>query len=132
MDEPAAPPITLQKEWMTVGAFSAFIVMAYVMAIFYDPVGVEQGKGNVFTIAATLLWWLGHGMWLSMDRRRRGLEMGKWRYAVVFLGPLAIWIYLVLEYRSRAVYLIPLPLAIYIAIGAVTAGILLIAIAVAR
>ncbi len=127
MDEPAAPPITLQKEWITIGVFSGFIVMAEVMAYFYDPAEFERGKRNVFSVVAGLLWWLGHGLWLSMDRRRRGLEMGRWRYAVVFLGPLAIWIYLTLEYRARAVYLIPLSLAIYIVIGVLVVGILLIA-----
>ena len=124
VNDPAPAPVTLRKQWVTIAVFGAFIVMAEVMSYFWDPAEFRQGKRNVFSVVAGLLWWLGHGLWLSMDRRRRGLEMGAWRYAVVLLTPLTIWIYLVLEYRARAAYLIPLSLAIYVLVGAMVVVIL--------
>ena len=117
-DSPAAAnaperPITVEREWAMIGIFAALCVAAEVLSYFYDPKEFLAGKSNLFSVATNLTWWLGHALWLSMDRRRRGLEGGRWRYWVIFFGPLAIWAYLVLEYRARAVYLIPLHLAIY-------------------
>jgi hypothetical protein len=43
----------------------------------------------------------------------------------LFFGPLAIWTYMILEYRARALYLIPLSLAIY-AVIILVAGVVLI------
>lgn len=118
--------ITVQKEWMAIGIFSALIVAAEVCSFEFEPSDFVHGRNNGFTLVAGLLWWLGHGIWLSMDRRRRGLEMGGWRYAVIFLGPLAIWLYLILEYRQRALYLIPLSLGIYGVIVVVILGVVTI------
>ncbi len=99
-------------------AFCSFAVIAVeVLDCFSDPAAYHQGKTTLRTIMGTLVGWFGHALWLSMDRRRRGLEIGGWRFGVIFFGPLAIWLYLTLEYRLRALYLIPLSITIYAAIG---------------
>jgi hypothetical protein len=64
------------------------------------------GAGEKVTpvgIAVTLACSLGHAMWISMDRRRRGHNVGAWRYFAILLGPLAVVVYLILEYRGRGV-----------------------------
>ena len=111
-----------------VGIFAALSVTAEIISYFYDPADFVAGRKNFFSIVSGLTWWLGHGIWLSMDRRRRGLEVGRWRYAVIFFGPLAIWAYMALEYRARALYLIPLTLAIYAVMAIICLGVLKISI----
>jgi len=106
-------PITVKREWAIVGVFAALCVAAEIIGYFDNPADFRAGRRNFFSVLSGLTWWLGHGVWLSMDRRRRGLDVGCWRYGVLFFGPLAIWTYMILEYRARALYLIPLSLAIY-------------------
>lgn len=109
----------VRKQWLTILGFACAVVAAVIASVLLDD---PREKFRVFEVAANLIWWLGHAVWLSMDRNRRGLESGAWRYAVVFLGPVAIWIYLVVEYRLRALYLIPLSLGIYLVLGIVLVG----------
>jgi hypothetical protein len=104
---------TLRQEWMVIAICSALAIAVEFVNCISDPVAVRRDKTTLLSIVGALLWWFGHALWLTMDRRRRGLEVGRWRYGVIFFGPLAIWLYLVLEYRVRALYLIPLSLAIY-------------------
>ena len=106
-------PITVRKQWLTILVFSLLAMIAELLYCALEPEEFARGRHGVFSVAAGLLWWLGHAVWLSMDRNRRGLESGGWRYAVIILGPVAIWIYLIVEYRARALYLIPLSLGIY-------------------
>ena len=116
--------VTVQKEWITIAGFAAAGIAATVASVLFDD---PREKFRVFQVAANLIWWLGHAVWLSMDRNRRGLESGSgWRYAVIFLGPIAIWLYLIVEYRARALYLIPLSLAIYLVLAVVVAGLLIV------
>lgn len=119
------PAITVRKEWLTIAGFSGAVVAAEIAGILLDD---PREKIRIFEIAANLIGWLGHAVWLSMDRARRGLDTGSgWRYAVIFLGPLAIWFYLILEYRARALYLIPLSLGIYLILGIAMAGAMIMA-----
>lgn len=111
----------VRKQWLVIAGFSAAGIAATIASLLLDD---PREKLRVFEIAANLIWWLGHAVWLSMDRNRRGLESGGWRYAVIFLGPLAIWLYLIVEYRLRALYLIPLSLGIYLVIGIVLLGLM--------
>jgi hypothetical protein len=119
------PTITVRKEWLTIAGFAGAVVAAEIAGILLDD---PREKIRIFEIAANLIGWLGHAVWLSMDRARRGLDTGSgWRYAVIFLGPLAIWFYLILEYRARALYLIPLSLGIYLILGIAMAGAMIMA-----
>jgi hypothetical protein len=86
-------PITVQQEWVVIGISSGVVVALSILGCIFDRAAFLREKPSTFSILQTLAWWLGHGVWLSMDRRRRGLEMRGWRYAVIFLGPLAIWLY---------------------------------------
>jgi len=117
-EETSGTTVTLRKEWLTILVICVVIVIAEGLSILAEPRDFAAGRNNVYSVAAGLIWWLGHAVWLSMDRSRRGLDSGgPWRYLVIFLGPVAIWLYLIVEYRLRALYLIPLSLAIYAAMA---------------
>jgi hypothetical protein len=86
-----------------------------------------QGRTNPLTIAATVALWFGHAGWISLDRKRRGREVGPWRFLAIFFGPLAAWAYLLLEYRLKGFALIWLSLGVYVlAFGLGSAAALLI------
>ena len=91
------------------------------------PKAAREGTRTPLTWVPVILAGLGHGAWISMDRRRRGLEIGYWRFGAILLGPLAITMYLAREYGLRALYLIPLAAAIYLMVCAIPMAILLIA-----
>ena len=75
--------ITVRKEWLTIAGFAGAGIAAEIASFLLDD---PREKFRVFEIAANLIWWLGHAVWLSMDRARRGLDTGGgWRYAVIFL-----------------------------------------------
>ncbi len=104
---------------MAIVICSAIAIAVELLNCFSDRGAYRRGSTTLLTIIGTLIGWFGHALWLSMDRKRRGLEVGLWRYGVIFFGPFAIWLYLMLEYRLRALYLIPLSMVIYLAIAAV-------------
>jgi len=69
----------------------------------------------IFGLLSGLLDMFAAGMWVTMDRRRRGLEVGYWRFGAVFFGPVALCLYIILEYQSRALIYVPLLVAVYLA-----------------
>lgn len=104
---------------MVVASCSAVLIAVELWNQCSNPQAYRRNETTLLSILGTLVGWFGHALWLTMDRRRRGLEIGPWRFGVIFFGPFAIWLYLALEYRLRALYLIPLSLAVYLAIGVV-------------
>jgi hypothetical protein len=123
-------PVTVRQEWMVIGVCAAAMIAAEALGYWSDPAGFTKDRTTGFDILGTLIGWFGHALWLTMDRRRRGLEIGAWRYGVIFFGPLAIWLYLILEYRRRAFYLIPLSVAVYAAIAVLMALVMAVSILV--
>jgi hypothetical protein len=124
----SSPSVTLRQEWLVIVICSAAGIAIGLFDCLTNPAAYRRERTTLLSILGTLVWWFGHALWLTMDRRRRGLEVGRWRYGVIFFGPFAIWLYLILEYRARALYLIPLSVAIYLAISAVYAGVMAIAV----
>ena len=113
---PTGRPITLRQEWLflaVVGPILAAFVVADALAF---PNEFEKGKHTPLSVIGGIAATVAQGVWITMDRRRRGREVGWWRFGSIFLGPLAVWLYLILEYRGRALYLIPLSIAVYVAI----------------
>ena len=117
----AAPPklITLKQEWLVIGVCAALIVGMEVAGAL-----IRDDSRTPFAGASAVVSWFAHAGWLSMDRRRRHLDVGWWRFGALFFGPLAIALYLILEYRARALYLIPLMLAVYLVVAFAIIGIL--------
>ncbi len=113
---------TLVQEWMLIGAVSGFVVLCLSVSIALFPEATQEGRRTPATIVAGLAMVFGQVGWISMDRKRRGRDVGAWRFLAVFCGPLPIWLYLALEYRIRALYLIPLSIAIYV--GTLITGVL--------
>jgi hypothetical protein len=114
--DPASPSSpALRREWMLIGIAVLLNTACLIAEAFKFPVEQARGKLTFWSILAMVIVALAQVGWISMDRRRRGLEVGLWRFAVILVGPLAISVYLVLEYRLRALHLIPLMLAVYAA-----------------
>jgi len=124
---PAPPPEewkpTLRQEFILVGIASAILCVAVAMESAMGPGATTDGSATPVKIMGALACVVGQAGWITMDRKRRGREVGVWRWLAILFGPLAIVIYLALEYRGRALYLIPLCLGIYVAaIGLGAAG----------
>jgi hypothetical protein len=64
--------------------------------------------------AAGLLTCAGNAVWITMDRRRRGLEVGSWRFATIFLGPAVLVVYIVKEYREWTLFIVPAVVSVYL------------------
>jgi hypothetical protein len=131
-EQPASPtaspkPITVRDEWIMVGIFSAIVILLEVVGPLSSSEPHRRNDPNPFEFLAAIAWWLGHGVWISMDRRRRGLEVGSWRFLVLFFGFLATWLYMLLEYRLKGFLLILVSIGIYIVIAICVLGILNVA-----
>jgi len=120
-------PITVRAEWTMVLIFAGLTLFFELVGVFGAPRSYQRGDVSPFSVLSALTWWLGHAMWVSMDRRRRGLEVGGWRFAVVFFGFLAAWAYMVLEYGPKGFLLILLSIGIYLAMAIVIVGTVYIA-----
>jgi hypothetical protein len=124
---PGSKPITVRDEWILILIFSAIVVILEVVGPLSSSESPDGGNPNPFEFMAAIAWWLGHGVWVSMDRRRRGLEVGYWRFLVLFFGFLATWTYMLLEYRLKGLLLILASIGIYSLIAVLILGILTVA-----
>jgi len=92
----------LRQERVVIVACGVILAVSAPLDVLLFP--EEAGESHTpVSIFAGLLLMLGHMMWISMDRTRRGRQVGGWRFLAFFLPPLAIVLYLLLEYRARGV-----------------------------
>ena len=125
MDAPAPAEWrpTLRQEWVFLAVMVGVVAAAIALQALLFPEAVLQQRLNPLSIVATLAMWFGHAGWITLDRRRRAREAGPWRFLAIFFGPLAIWIYLLLEYRLKGLALACLSLVVYaLALGLGQAG----------
>lgn len=118
----APPPAewkpTLRQEFIVIAICAIILGAAVAMEVVLSPGGKSDGSAVPFKVIGGIAALVGQAGWITMDRKRRGREVGVWRWAAILCGPFAICLYLALEYGGKALYLIPLCLAIYIvAIG---------------
>lgn len=109
-------PTLKQEGWLIVIVLGLIMVCLGVDA-WHFPLQTAKGDNTPLVFVAGILHMLGCGIWITMDRKRRSLEVGKWRFAAIFLGPIAICCYLILEYKARALLLLPVLVALYAAMG---------------
>lgn len=99
----------LRQERVVAAAGAVLLAASYPLDVLLFP---ESPSATPVTVAAAVLAALAHATWISMDRTRRGREVGAWRFLAIFIGPLAVLLYLLLEYRLRgllyAVYYVAL------------------------
>jgi hypothetical protein len=107
------PSITVKGEVILVAVFSVVAAACHAWMILEFPAAYVKGEHTLPSVLMALTMWLGQALWVTMDRRRHGLLMGAWRYAVLLTGPFAVAWYIILQYRLRALYLIPLALIPY-------------------
>ena len=113
------PPTTVKAELIVIGVSVSVISFFAVWEILAFPRQLAAGRITLPGVLGGLSLLLGQSLWITMDRRRRGLEVGWWRYGAIYLGPLAIWAYFLLEYRLKALFLIPLSFVPYVLIGVI-------------
>ncbi len=112
---PGAMPVprrlTLAVECAVIGVLAAVCSAAVTVVTL-----TNSGSAPLFGCLPAIVFAFSHAMWITVDCKRRGAEVGWWRFAAIFFGPLAVWIYLAVTYGLRALYLIPVSIAVYVAI----------------
>lgn len=78
-----------------------------------EPDARAAGAATEYSILSIIVTVLGQAIWISLDLRRRGREIGWWRFGSVFLGPFVIAAYLIVAYRWRALIFVPLMVFVY-------------------
>ncbi|HZE99195.1 MAG TPA: hypothetical protein VE981_19480 [Planctomycetota bacterium] len=119
MTEPEVPPATriptVREEGITVLVVS-LLMMACIGTESWQMLGrVAAGRPQsppMFIFLAALIHAYGNATWITLDRKRRGREVGFWRFAALFLGPAALVVYILLEYRAMALFYPPILVAV--------------------
>lgn len=81
------------------------------------PEATKTGRATPLTFAGAVIAILAHALWIILDLRRRGRPRGRWPLFGFAFGPVAVIVYLALEYPERRIRLI----AIYFGIVLATA-----------
>jgi hypothetical protein len=113
--EPRLP--TLREEFLVVAFASTAAMVCFSVDVWnYYEMLKTRGVGQhppMFSFLGMLFIAFGNAAWISLDRKRRGKAVGGWRFAAIFLGPIAICVYIIVEYRDRAIFLLPAVVAVY-------------------
>lgn len=102
-------PTGRRLQWVVIG-FG--ILLVTLLALLEDRQPTEK-EGQPYRIAYSLIAALTQGAWMSLDCRLLGRRVGWWPIGAVICGPFAIWTYMIVAYRSRALYLIPFSVLVY-------------------
>ena len=71
---------------IVIAVWIAAVTVLCVMDINHDL----DGKRTPWGCAAGIVSALVHGIWITLDARILGRQVGAWRFAAFFLGPLTI------------------------------------------
>jgi hypothetical protein len=110
---PAATGPSVAQQWVVIVAGSVIVAAMQAADVVFNRQAAAGGQMTPFTCFAAALGALTQMLWITMDCKRNGREVGWWRFAAFFLGPLAIWIYLGAQCRGRALVLFPPSIAVY-------------------
>ena len=92
MDSAGTPGVRRRMtQWIMVAAWIAAIAGLTIMDLNHSPDGGHTPWGCTAGIMTAFV----HGAWITLDCHIRDRRVGAWRFAAFFLGPLAIWLYLV-------------------------------------
>jgi hypothetical protein len=103
------------KQWIVLYTFCFIAIGAEIVDVLIG--GVDRCRMNSFDCLSFAVIAIGGAIWISMDRRRRGLKDGWWPFFTLIFGLWVIGLYLCFEYRRRALFLIPLYLLIIVALA---------------
>lgn len=113
--EPQLP--TLREEFIVVAIASTLAMLCFGVEVwnFYEEMKIRgtPRQAPLLTFLGMMFIAFGNAAWISLDRKRREKPVGGWRFAAIFLGPIAICLYIILEYRDRAIFLLPAVVAVY-------------------
>lgn len=113
---PAPRPVpTVLQQWIVIAVFGVVfaVLLAADLAVQTRPSELTGFRMIGGGVAA-----LGHALWITLDRQRRGREVGLWRFAAIITGPFAVWLYLCSEYGLRGFVWVLVSLGVYGGIGA--------------
>jgi drug/metabolite transporter (DMT)-like permease len=97
-------------QWVVIAVW----IVASTVLTFMDISHATGNRRSPWGCALALIGSVLHGMWISLDARILNRPVGGWRFAAFFLGPFAIWAWLIREYGRKAFYMIPISIAIYL------------------
>ena len=97
----SGPRITLGQEWAVIAGTLAILWALMTLEFFLDPEGFYAEGHTPFGVLMMIVAILGQAIWISMDRTRRGLEVGWWRFTTVLAGVIVIPVYLVTQYNLK-------------------------------
>ncbi len=112
---------------IVIAAAAGVLSVIAAAAAMRDPDAVTRDETAALNCVSSIVFALAHAMWISLDCRRRGVEVGWWRFAAIFLGPLAVWVYLATAYGTKALLWIPVSIVVYFAVLA-TPGVMYLAV----
>jgi len=98
------------------GVLAGFMMLCIGLEAWDYAAELEQGKTTPYAIIAAIINSIGCSLWIAMDRKRRGQEPGALRWAGLFLGPAAVCLQILLDYKGRALVLLPIVVAVYLAV----------------
>jgi hypothetical protein len=99
-----------------VGVLGGFMMLCIGLEAWDYSAELEQGKTTPYAIIAGILNSIACSLWIAMDRKRRGQEPGSLRWAGLFLGPAAVCVQILLDYKGRALFLLPIVVGVFLAI----------------
>jgi hypothetical protein len=111
----AEPPPVLKRKPPTPGEIALWVgslSLGVVICLSTVPF-VNRDLRGLLGLLSIPLTAAGNAVWITMDRERRGLETGPWRVLALIFGPAVLCVYILLEYKERALLYIPLLLLIY-------------------
>jgi hypothetical protein len=107
---------SIAPQVIVIAAAAGLLSALAAVAAMGDPEAVTRDEVTALNCVTSIIFALAHAMWISLDCRRRGVEVGWWRFAAIFLGPLAVWVYLATSYGARAALWIPLSIVVYVSV----------------
>lgn len=121
MTEPAPPPPapeekpTLRQEFILIAVIGAMFSLSIALEpVLFPELRMTPDRTTPLEIVGAIAVAVGQAVWITMDRKRRDREVGAWRWFALLVGPIALCVYLIVEYRGRALYLVPLCLGVYV------------------
>jgi hypothetical protein len=117
--EPAPPTPTPDRPTLRAEIKFVIVISVVMMVLIGIDCWNALGRGMerhppLLSLLAALVNAFANAMWITMDRKRRGREVGWRRFAAVFFGPPALAVYILLEYRQRALIYRPLLAGVYL------------------
>jgi len=106
-----AMPTGRRLQWVVMGFGILLMTLFYLLEARQET----EKEGKPYQMAFAFIAAFTQAAWITLDCRLMGRRVAWWPMGAFLCGPFAIWIYLIVAYRSRALYLIPFSILVYAA-----------------